>query len=100
MLAKGVVNKLVKDIIGLTEVCLYLLRVNTITTLERAQIYLNTTALIGLSITRIDTKIVITRSIALRALKYYNKGLNSAIRVSLRSSSKVGNTTTTLKARK
>ena len=40
------------------------------------------------------------RSIALRALKHYNKGLNSTIRVSLRSNSKVGNTTIILKVRK
>jgi hypothetical protein len=36
MLIKGAVNQLVKDVTGLTEVCLYLLCVSTRTTLEKA----------------------------------------------------------------
>jgi hypothetical protein len=77
-------------------VCFYLLRISTGTTPERAWAYLNATALIGISATRTDTKIVVARSIALSALKHCNKQRNRAIRVSLRGSYKAGNTTTAL----
>jgi hypothetical protein len=72
-------------------VCFYLLRVSTRTTPERAWAYLDATALIGISATRTDTKIVVARSIALSALKHRNKRRNCAIRVSLRGSYKAGN---------
>ena len=73
MLTKGAVNQLVKNIAGLTEMCFNLFCVNTGTTLERAWVYLDTTALIGLSAARTNTKIVVARGIALSALKHCNK---------------------------
>ena len=73
MLTKGAVNQLVKNIAGLTEMCFNLFCVNTGTTLERAWVYLDTTALIGLSAARTNTKIVVARGIALSALKHRNK---------------------------
>ena len=100
MLTKSVVNQLVKNITGLTEMCFNLFYVNTRTTLERAQVYLNTTALIGLSAARINTKVIITRSIAIRTLEYLNKQGNYAIRVSPRRSYKAGNAAVALEAYK
>ena len=100
MLIEGALNQLVKNIIGLLEVYFYLLYISTRVTLERAQVYLNATALIGISITRIDTKIIITRSIALSALKYYNKQYNYTIKVSVRGSYKAGITTIALEVYK
>ena len=53
--------------------CFNLFYVNTRATLERAQVYFNITALIGLSAARINTKIIVARGIALSALKHRNK---------------------------
>jgi hypothetical protein len=53
--------------------CFNLFRVNTGTTPERAWAYLNTTALMGLSAARTNTKVVVARGIAVRTLEYLNK---------------------------
>ena len=53
--------------------CFNLFRVNTGTTLERAWAYLDTTALMGLSAARTNTKIVVARGIALSASKHRNE---------------------------
>lgn len=83
MLAEGAVNQPVKDVAGSTEVCLYLLRVNTGTTPGRAWTYLDTTALMGLSATGTDTEIVVARGITLSTPKNRNERRKCTIRVSL-----------------
>jgi hypothetical protein len=91
MLTKSAVNQLVKNIAGSTEMCFNLFRVNTGTTPERAWAYLDTTALMGLSAARTNTKVVVARGIAVRTPEYLNKQGNCAIRVSPRRSYKAGN---------
>jgi hypothetical protein len=73
MLTKGAVNQPVKNVAGSTEMCFNLFRVNTGTTPERAWAYLDTTALMGLSAARTNTKIVVARGIALSASKHRNE---------------------------
>jgi hypothetical protein len=82
MLTKSAVNQLVKNIAGSTEMCFNLFRVNTGTTPERAWAYLDTTALMGLSAARTNTKVVVARGIAVRTPEYLNERGNCAIRVS------------------